>query len=153
MDLTINFEQIEYFHLDDLADPVLNMITKIRMPFDKLCRLVPKGLPIFYKVHLPLLSRLNLQKKRFSETYFLYYFTKYRQQLYQEIMEGCKNKKLTNISITGLKCTGKSYFLADFVLRQRALGEKSEFRILYINSNQRIIYSLKYYLRFVLTLI
>jgi len=109
------------------------------MPFDKLCRLVPKGLPIFYKVHLPLLSRLNLQKKRFSETYFLYYFTKYRQQLYQEIMEGCKNKKLTNISITGLQCTGKSYFLADFVLRQRALGEKLEFRILYINSSRTFL--------------
>ena len=132
------FENNECFRLEDLDNSVLSLIENIRSPFDKLTNLVKNGLPIFYKTNSHLLSRLQLQNERFEQNNFIYYFTKYRQQLYQEITELCKNKN-KKISMTGLQCSGKSYFLADFVLRERALGKNSMFRILYINNSKAFL--------------
>ena len=132
------FENNECFSLEDLNTSVLSLIEKIRSPFDKLMNLVNNGLPIFYKTNSHLLSRQQLQQERFEPNYFIYYLTKYRQELYQKITELCENKNI-KISITGLQCSGKSYFLADFVLRQRTLGKNSMFRILYINDSKAFL--------------
>ena len=119
----------------------------IRKPFDELIQKTPDGLPNFYKVNGNLLSRQGLQKDRFSKTEFTYYFTKYRQKISEELIKDCKMEtKFNRFSITGLQCSGKSFFLADFVLRQRALGEKSDFRILYVNATKFFLQEPKPYL-------
>ena len=121
---------------------ILEDLKEIAKPFNELIEKAPTGLPNFYKVNSFLISRKFLQTSndRFSRKHFLYYFTNYRQQVSSELLQICKEQKMVKkISITGLQCSGKSYFLADFVLRQRALGKESDFRILYINCSESFI--------------
>lgn len=59
-----------------------------------------------------------------------------KKLLYEDILRQFQETNLKKSCLTGLQSSGKSFFLSDFVLRQRVLGEKSKFRILYINNNE-----------------
>ena len=92
-----------------------------------------KEFPKFYKIDSTLLSPNLLQQDRYLESNFTYLSTKYRDLIYEKIQ---KNQESEKIVLTGIQSSGKSFFLSDFVLRQRSLGENSKNRVLYVNNSE-----------------
>ena len=76
----------------------------------------------------------GLQNDRFRDEKFLYLQTKSRKKIFDELMILIESKEKCILSLTGLQGSGKSHFLADFVLRNRLEFKSSKMRILYVNN-------------------
>jgi len=94
----------------------------------------PKELPNFYSVNACVISPNLLQPDKYLDNKFTYYLTEYRKQILGQIKQVPQEK--LKIILTGIQDSGKSYFLSDYVLRQRSLCKDSDCRILYINNSE-----------------
>lgn len=99
----------------------------------------PPELPKFYSISKRILSLNSLQQNRYFEEEFLYYHTKYRCEMGNQIDECINSNLRSKFHLKGLMATGKSYFLSDYVLRKRVKGKNAKFRILYINNSVEFI--------------
>jgi len=111
-------------HMNIIKDLFLKIIDKQKNQED---------LPKFYSVDNILISMNKLQNDRFNRDKFLYLQTNYRNEKFNQIMNLIKSEGELKLALTGLQGSGKSHFLADFVLRNRLISKKSNLRILYIN--------------------
>ena len=96
----------------------------------------PSEMPNFYSINKRILSMNILQENRYFEEEFLYYNTKYRSEMKNQIDEYLSSNLNQRLFLKGLMTTGKSYFLSDYVLRKRAQGKNAKVRILYINNSE-----------------
>ena len=102
-------------------------------------------LPDFYSVNKKVLSMNKMQKDRFRDDSFLYMQTKLRKKLFNQMMNEINTKKNCRLTLTGLQRSGKSQFLADFVLRNRLNNQR--LRILYINDGEQYFGNWNKYIR------
>ena len=98
-----------------------------------------KKMPNLYAIDRMTLSMNELQSDRYMEREFLYYNTLYRDSIREKIECLLTEPKNRKIHLVGLMGSGKSYFLSDYVLRNRFQGPEHKFRILYINNSQEFL--------------
>ena len=101
-------------------------------------------LPDFYSVNVAMVSPNKLQSEKFLENKFTFYFSSHRKKAFFELEDVLQKK--WKILVTGIKDSGKSHFLADYVLRYRFLGKDACARILYINNSELFSSNPKKYL-------
>ena len=136
----MEFEVINPTNQEILGDPTsfefdLKNLKLIQgLFFDVINQLAGKPLPEFYLINKIALSLNELQLGRFLEKNFLYLHTTHRKTIFDKMTNLMNSKKFTS-GLTGLQGTGKSHFLADFVLRHRLSFDKSKIRIMYINNS------------------
>jgi len=129
------------FFKDFVKGNIDDQIKKSRKLFldsqTKLNDLNYKELPHFYSVNASLLSSNLLQKDKYLENHFSYYFTEHRKTIYDEIQKVPKGT--LKVVLNGIQDSGKSFFLSDYVLRQRFFGKESNSRITYINNSEEFV--------------
>ena len=127
----------EYLDFDS-CQSIIDRLEKIRRKFLNL-KSKANELPSFYSVDLSKLSPNELQSKKYLQEKFTYYLTEYRKKKLEEMKQipFFRFKRY----LTGIQDSGKSFFLSDFVLRQRFLCKESKYRILYINNSAKFIKS------------
>ena len=119
-----------------MSDPYSKNMNLKRMELIKniFLKLSEQPLPDYYSVNQKVLSLNRMQNERFRDDNFIYLHTKLRKKLFDQMMKEIMEKDKSILALTGLQGSGKSHFLADFVLRNRL--KKSNLRILYINNGQ-----------------
>ena len=110
-------------------------ISLIKDFYDEIAQQIQGDLPIFYNVNKIALSMNLLQYDRYLEEDFLYYQTNYSKTIKEKIDKIFYEKENCTVLLKGLQGSGKSYFLSDFVLRNRINGIDSKLRILYVNNS------------------
>ena len=114
----------------------LSIISKLFLNFSLI--LDSKPLPEFYCIDNIALSLNSLQRDRYPGKKFRYCLTEDRKAKIVEILQLIEND-VSFIKLTGMPGLGKSYFLSDFVLRQRVQGKSSPFRIIYVNNSDEYL--------------
>ena len=109
-------------------------LERIELITNLFLKLSEQPLPDYYSVNKMVLSLNRMQNDRFRDDSFIYLHTKLRKKLFDQMMGQIMEKETKILALTGLQGSGKSHFLADFVLRNRL--KKSNLRILYINNGQ-----------------
>ena len=122
----------------DSCRSIIDKLEKIRGKFLNL-ESKANEFPSFYSVDLSKISPNELQSKKYLQEKFTYYLTEYRKKKLEEMKQipFFRFKRY----LTGIQDSGKSFFLSDFVLRQRFLCKESKYRILYINNSAKFIKS------------
>ena len=133
--------------------PLNDIIMKIKESFSDLkSKLEDNTLPNFYRISTRFVSPNPIMETRFMKPHFSYYFSNYLQKQYKALIARLKYK--SKIAIKGFEASGKSYFLSDFVLRQRLLASTSNFCIFYIHCSKNFLHDpIKYLLNEILYMI